>query len=147
MQMLGVYVNKAESGVASKIQIDHLESDEDQEMGLRGCKLVSGDRNVTSKMLKMYRIQEHNRVTYNMATIVLRNIYPADIQYSDNFASYFPDRMDDESDKGESTKMRTILDNIVNQPNPKNEWDKVDVVQEISFRQGKLHVACQSQNV
>ena len=42
--------------------------------------------------------------------------------------------------------MRQILDAELNTPDPSNSWD-LDVVHDIFNRQGKLHIACQSEHV
>ena len=137
-------MNKAESREASKLLLSHLASNhENKALGLRGCKLVSGNRNVTPKLVKMYRIQEQNRVTYNMTTAVIKNIYPADIQYSDSLSGFFTGDVVMEDD---TTNMQTILDTKLNEPDPEKSWD-IDVVQDIFYRQGKLRIACQSEHV
>ena len=68
-----VYVNKDEARDASNLLLPHLASEHiDKALGIRGCKLVPGSKNITPKSVKMYRIQEQNRVTYNMTTVVVK---------------------------------------------------------------------------
>ena len=57
-------------------------------LGIRGCKLVPGSKNITPTSVEMYRIQEQHRVTYNM-TIELKNIYLSDIHHSDSLSGLF----------------------------------------------------------
>ena len=78
-----------------------------------------------------------------MTTIVIKHIYPADIQYSDSFSGFFTGDVVMEDD---TTDMRTILNTKLNAPYPENSWD-IDVMQEIFYRQGKLHIACKSEHV
>jgi len=139
-----VFVNKDKAREASKLLLPHLASDHlDKALGIRGCKLVPGSKNITLTPVKMYYIQEENRVTYNMTTVVVKNIYPADIYYSDSLSGLFQGEVISEDD---TTNMRQILDAEVNAPDPSNSWD-LDVVQDIFYRQGKLHIACQSEHV
>jgi len=54
-----VYVNKDESREATKLLLAHLASDhQNKALGIRGCKLVPGSKNITPKSVKMYCIQE-----------------------------------------------------------------------------------------
>jgi len=137
-------VDKEESREATKLLLSHLSSDhQDKALGIRGCKLVPGSKCITPKSVKMYRIQEQNRVTYKMTTVVVKNIYPADIYYSDSLSGFFPGDVISEDD---TTNMRQILDSELNAPDHLNSWD-LNVVHDIFYRQGKLHIACQSEHV
>jgi len=138
------FVNKDEARDASKLLLTHLASEHlDKTLRIRGCKLVSGSKNITPTSVKMYCIQEQNRVTYNMTTVVVKNIYyPGDIYYSDSLSGLFQGEVISEDD---TTNMRQILDAELNTPDPSNSWD-LDIVQDIFYRQGKLHIACQSEH-
>ena len=140
-----VFVNKDEARDTSKLLLAHLASDHlDNALGIRGCKLVLGSKYITPTSVKMYCIQEQNRVTYNMTTVVVKNIYPADIYYSDSLSGLFQGEVIISED--DTTNMRQILHAELNAPNPSNSWD-LDVVQDIFYRQGKLHIACQSEHI
>ena len=78
-----VYVHKEEVSLITKLLETHLVSDTTKVMSLRGCKFVPGSRTLTPRALKMYRIQEQNRVTYNMTTVVVKNVYPVVIKYEE----------------------------------------------------------------
>jgi hypothetical protein len=78
-----------------------------------------------------------------MTTVVVKNIYPADIYYSDSLSGLFHGDVISEDD---TTNMRQILDAELNAPDPSNTWE-LDIVQDIFYRQGKLHIACQSEHV
>ena len=141
-----VYVNKEEAREVSKLLLAHLASDHlDKALGIRGCKLVPGSKNITPESVKMYCIQEQNRVMYTMTTVVVKNIYPVDIYYSNSLSlsGLFQGDVISEDD---TTKMRQILDAKLNAPDPSNSWD-LDVVHDIFYRQGMLHIDCQSEHV
>ena len=78
-----------------------------------------------------------------MTAVVVTNIYSADIHYSDSLSGFFPG---DVISEDETTNMRQILDSELNAPDPSNSWN-LDVVQDIFYRQGKIHIACQSEHV
>ena len=137
-------MNKEESREAMKLLLSHLASDhQDKAQGIRGCKLIPGNRSITPKSVKMYRIKEQNRVTYNMTTVVVKHTYPANIYYSDSLSGFLSG---DDILEDATTNMRQILDTELNAPDPSNSWD-LDVVHDIFYRQGKLHIACQSKHV
>jgi hypothetical protein len=143
-----VYAHKAEANTIAKLLVEHLASDSVKVMSLRGCKLVPALRSITPKAVKMYRIQEQNRVAYNMTTVVVKNVYPVEIKYEEGLASLFLGYDDSELPTA-STDMRTLLDYELNASMEMQEgaaWD-TDYVQDIFFRQGKLNIACQSEHV
>jgi len=78
-----------------------------------------------------------------MTTVVIKDIYPADIHYTDTLARFFPG---DSGMADSTTNMRNTLDNELNESDAAASWDR-DVVQDIFYRQGKLHIACQSEHV
>ena len=132
-----VYVHKAEATVISKMIEKYLAEEEQPALSLRGCKLVPGSRAITSKAIKLYRIQEQNRVTYNMASIVIKNMYPTNIAYKEEFAALFTGF---ESVVDATTDMRDVLDyEITLRMRTIPGYEKrIDFVQDIFYRNGKL---------
>jgi len=57
----------------------------------------------------VYRIQEQNRVAYNMTTVVVKNVYPVEIKYEETLASLFLG-YDETELLTATTNMRTLLD-------------------------------------
>jgi len=132
-----VYVHKEEASLITKLLETHLASDSTKVMSLRGCKFVPGNRNLTPRAVKMYRIQEENRVAYNMTTVVVKNVYPVEIKFEQNLESLFIGNREDELETA-TTNMRTLLDyelNATMEIQEGNTWD-TDYVQDIYFRQG-----------
>ena len=84
-----VYVHKEEANLITTLLDTNLASDTTKGISLRGCKFVSGNRTLTPRAVKMDRIQEQNRVTYNMTAVVVKNVYPVDIKYEEILASLF----------------------------------------------------------
>jgi hypothetical protein len=141
-----VYVHKAEATVISKMIEKYLAEEKQPDLSLRGCKLVPGSRAITSKAIKLYRIQEQNRITYNMASIVIKNMYPTNIDYKEELAALFTGF---ESFDDAETNMREVLDYEITSrmreiPAYKN---RIDFVQDIFYRNGKMVIACQSEHV
>jgi len=143
-----VYAHKEETNTIGKLLVEHLASDAVKVMSLRGCKLVPGARSITPKAVKMYRIQEQNRVAYNMTTVVVTNVYLVEVKYEESLASLFLGYDANELATA-TTNMRTLLDYELITSMEMQEgaaWD-TDYVQDIFFRHGKLNIACQSEHV
>jgi len=83
-----LYVHKEEASLITKLLETHLASDSTKVMSLRGYKFVPGNRNLTPRAVKMYRIQEQNRVAYNMTTVVVKNVYPVEIKFEKTWKVY-----------------------------------------------------------
>jgi len=143
-----VYLHKEEVSLITKLLKTHLASDTTKVMSLRCCKFVLGNRALTPKAVNMYRIQEQNRVTYNMTIVVVKHVYLVDIKYEESLASLFMGYSKDKLETA-TTNMRTLLDyksNATMEVQESSTWD-TDYVQDIYFRQGKLNIACQSEHV
>jgi hypothetical protein len=141
-----VYVHKSEAAQISRMIEKYLAEERQPDLSLRGCKFVPGSRAITSKAVKLYRIQEQNRVTYNMAAIVIKNLYPTFIEYKEDLQGLFAgyETFDDAE-----TTMRDVLDyEITSRMRTIPEYElRVDFVQDIYHRNGKMMVACQSEHV
>ena len=133
-----VHAHKNEANMIGKILVEHLASDAIKVMSLRGCKLVPALRSITPKAVKMYRIQEQNRVAHNMTTMVVKNVYPVEVKYEESLASLFMGYYNDKLSTA-TTNMRTLLDYELNASTEMQEgaaWD-TDYVQDIFFSAGQ----------